>query len=103
MDRQIVYAGAIPLDTDLLSVERNALVALGFLIQATLGAGPVFDGLACTPVAGQLSVTVGPGSGAAVLPLDPNGFGSLPAGGTSIVALGCNLQPVELTLGAPST
>ena len=102
MDRQIVYAGAIPLDTDILSIERNVLVALGFLAQATLGTGPVFDGLPCTPVAGQLAVSVGPGSGAAVLPLDPNGFGSIPAGVSSIVALGCNLQPVELTLGAPS-
>jgi hypothetical protein len=102
MDRQIVYAGAIPLDTDLLSAERNALVALGFLARATIGTGPVFDGLACTPVTGQLAVSVGPGSGAAILPLDPNGFGSLPAGNASLVAVGCNLQPVELILGAPS-
>jgi hypothetical protein len=103
MDRQIVYAGAIPLDTDMLSVERNVLVAIGFLAQATFGTGPVFDGLACTPIAGQLAVSVGPGSGVSILPLDPNGFGSLGPANASIAALGCNLQPVELTLGAPTT
>ncbi len=63
MDRQIVYPGSIPLDTDLLSLQRNAMVALGYLAQATLGSSTVVDGLACSPTApASLTVSVGPGS-----------------------------------------
>jgi hypothetical protein len=39
MDRQIVYPGAIPLDTDFLSTNRNTLVAISALTRATLGTG----------------------------------------------------------------
>ena len=34
MDRTIVYPGSIPLDTDILSGNRNALIAIGYLAQA---------------------------------------------------------------------
>ena len=37
MDRNIVYPGSIPLDTDLLTVNRNAMIGIGFLAQAVLG------------------------------------------------------------------
>ena len=40
MDRNIVYPSSIPLDTDLLSINRNMMIGLGFLAQAVLGAGP---------------------------------------------------------------
>ena len=33
MDRNIVYPGSIPLDTDLLTVNRNTMIALGYLAQ----------------------------------------------------------------------
>ncbi len=33
MDRNIVYPGAIPLDTDLLSVNRNAMIALVYRLR----------------------------------------------------------------------
>ncbi len=45
MDRNIVYPSAIPLDTDLLSVNKNAMIGLGFLAQAVLGTSTVVDGL----------------------------------------------------------
>ena len=45
MDRNIVYPGSIPLDTDLLATNRNAMVALGALMRAVLGPAPVIDGL----------------------------------------------------------
>ena len=44
MDRNLVYPGSIPLDTDLLSINRNAMIALGYLAQAVLGAGPTWMG-----------------------------------------------------------
>ncbi len=63
MDRQIVYPGSIPLDTDILSIQRNAMVALGYLAQATLGTTTVVDGLFCSPTApASLTVSLGPGS-----------------------------------------
>jgi len=63
MDRNIVYPASIPLDTDLLSTNRNMMLALGFLTQAALGTTTVVDGLACTPTApASLTVNVGPGS-----------------------------------------
>lgn len=102
MDRQFVYPGSIPLDTDFLQAQRNALVGVGFLAQAMLGAGPVFDGLACTPMTGQLGVTVGSGVGFSVLPVDANAYGSLPAVATPLLAVAYNLTPTDLTLSAPS-
>jgi hypothetical protein len=105
MDRQIVFPGSIPLDTDLLNVQRNTMAALGYLAQATLGAGPVVDGLACTPTApASMTVTVGQGSLAVLATLDAVGFGSLPADNSSpLVKMGINLAPVPFTLTAPTT
>ena len=63
MDRIMVYPGAIPLDTDMLATNRNAMVALGALAQMVVGSAPVVDGLACTPTSpASLSVVVQPGS-----------------------------------------
>ena len=61
MDRNIVYPGAIPLDTDLLSPNLNAMIGLGFLAQAVLGTSTVVDGLACQPTTpASMSVTITP-------------------------------------------
>ena len=50
MDRQIVYVGAVPLDTDQLQQSRNTMIALGYLAKMTIGDGTAYvDGLACTP------------------------------------------------------
>ena len=43
MDRQIVYPSAIPQDLDLLSTNKNAMVALGYLIEAILGNSTLAD------------------------------------------------------------
>ena len=37
MDRTLVYPGSIPLDTDILAVNRNAMIAIGCLARAVLG------------------------------------------------------------------
>ena len=104
MDRQIVYPGSIPLDTDLLSLQRNAMVALGYLAQATIGSNPVVDGLACQPTApASLTVTVGPGSIAALGVLDQAPFGSLAADSTDpLVKMGINTTATTFTLTAPT-
>jgi hypothetical protein len=105
MDRNIVYPGSIPLDTDLLNVNRNAMIALGYLAQAMLGTGTVVDGLICSPtVPASLTVTIGPGSIASSQYVDVNAYGSLPADTTDpLVKIGINLTPTSFTLTPPGT
>lgn len=105
MDRNIVYAGSIPLDTDLLSLNRNVMVAIGALLSATLGPASVTDGLVVTPTSPpSLAILVQPGSMTAFVPVDPAPYGTLGAdAGDFIVKMGINHQPTQLTLTPPST
>ena len=105
MDRTIVYPGAIPLDTDILNLNRNVMVAIGALNAAVLGGGMVADGLACTPsVPASLTVTVAPGSITQLGPVDANSYGSLPQDtAQQTVRMGINLDPVTFTLAAPAS
>lgn len=105
MDRQIVYPGSIPLDTDLLHIQRHAMVAIGALAQSILGTGPVADGLACNPTApASMQVVVGPGSLAGLSALDSQAFGTLPAEPTiPLLKVGINVTPTIFTLTAPGT
>ena len=103
MDRQIVYPGSIPLDTDLLNIQRNVMVAMGYLAQATLGSTSIADGLACTPTApASLSVVIGPGSITQFGVVDSEAFGSLPALSDPLLRIGVSLNPVTFTLTPPS-
>ena len=100
MDRQIVYPGSIPLDTDLLHIQRHVLQALGTLARCVLGAGPVADGLGCVPGAG-LSVIIMPGSLTGVGAVDTVPFGSLPPDGTPLLRTGANTGATTLATPAP--
>jgi hypothetical protein len=102
MDRTIVYPGSIPLDTDVLSTNRNVMIALGALAAATLGNGPVVDGLSVQPGTG-LSVTVSPGSVINYGPVDQGAYGSLAADvSDGLVKMGINIAAVTLPLSAPA-
>jgi hypothetical protein len=105
MDRNIVYPGSIPLDTDMLSVNRNVMIALGFLAQAVLGGSTVVDGLGCSSTApASMSVTVGPGSITQMLVVDALSYGSLSADSSdSLVKMGINVGVTTFTLVAPTT
>ena len=103
MDRQIVYPGAIPLDTDLLNVQRAAMKAIGFLAQATIGSTTVVDGLAVTPtVPASLTVNVGPGSISAVSMVDDSSFGSLAPDASPLNKMGINEAATSFVLAPPS-
>ncbi len=104
MDRQIVYPGSIPLDTDILSLERSTLVALGYLAQATLGTSIVADGLACTPtLPASMAVAIGPGSITQYGVVDTLAFGSLPADTADpLLRMGINLTSSSFSLTAPT-
>jgi len=105
MDRNLVYPGSIPLDSDLLSLNRNVMVAIGYLAQAVLGGSAVVDGLACSPTTPpSMTVTVGPGSISQVSVVDTLSFGSLPADPSDpLVKMGVNLASTSFTLTAPTT
>jgi hypothetical protein len=105
MDRNIVYPGSIPLDSDLLAVNRNALIGLGALARAVLGTSTVADGLACSPTSpASMTISVAPGSIAQLSVVDTLAYGSLPADPTTpLVKLGINLSPTPFSLTAPSS
>ena len=105
MDRQIVYPGSIPLDTDLLSIQRNLMVALGYLAQVTLGTTPIVDGLACLPTnPASLTVSISSGSITLLGVIDGSPFGSLPADTVDpLVKMGVTATSTPFTLTAPLT
>jgi hypothetical protein len=105
MDRNIVYPGSIPLDTDLLSVNRNTMIGLGFLARAILGANTVADGLRCQPTSpASMNVVVGPGSLTQMGPIDLLAYGSIAADAADqIVKMGINISPTTFSLTAPSS
>jgi hypothetical protein len=104
MDRIIVYPGAIPLDTDLLSTNRNTMLALHALIAATLGSTAAVDGLAVTPtLPASMSIVVSQGSITQYGPVDANAYGSLATDTLDqIVKMGVMVTPQVLSLAAPS-
>jgi hypothetical protein len=105
MDRNIVYPGSIPLDTDLLSINRSAMVGLGYLAQAVLGQSTIADGLVCSPTSpASLGVTVGPGSLIQLTTLDSLSYGSLAADTTDpLVKMGINISSTGFSLVTPTT
>ncbi len=105
MDRNIVYPGSIPLDTDLLSINRNTMIGLGFLAQAILGTNTITDGLVCSPTnPASLAVTVGPGSITQIAPVDNLAYGSMPANTTDLVVkMGINTESTTFVLTAPAS
>ena len=104
MDRNIVYPGSIPLDTDLLSTNRNAMVALGYLAQTVLGQNIIADGLACSPTSpASLGMTVGPGCLTQLTVVDTQSYGSLPADTADLlVKMGINISSTSFTLVPPT-
>jgi hypothetical protein len=105
MDRIIVYPGSIPQDTDLLSTNRNVMLALHALIAATLGTATAVDGLQITPTApASMNIIVTPGSITQYGPVDATGYGSLGADTLDqIVRQAAQVQPVTMSVTAPTT
>jgi hypothetical protein len=103
MDRTIVYPGANPLDTDILSINRNTMIALGFLLRATLGTGIAIDGLVCTAtLPASMSVQVGPGSLTQLCVVDTMPYGSLTADSVDpLMKMGINLTTQTFELQPP--
>ena len=103
MDRQIVYPGAIALDTDQLLQARSTMVGLGYLAKMVIGDnGAYADGLSCTPGQG-MSVSIGPGSLTSPSVVDAAFVGALPPDGDPLVKTGINTTAVALALSGSGT
>ncbi|HQU00944.1 MAG TPA: hypothetical protein PLI12_00675, partial [Acetobacteraceae bacterium] len=106
MDRGIVYPGSIPLDTDILSPQRDAMIALGWLLQATMGTNTGVVGLACNPTSpASMVVNVGQGAIWSASEIDANAYGSLATDTSPLMKLGILPESAgtNFTLTAPST
>lgn len=105
MDRQIIFPGQIPLETDLLSTNKNALLALGFLAQDVLGLNTLASGLGCAPTSpAGMSVQIAPGRLYSLQNVDDTAYSSLAADLVhTVLKQGIMLDADTLALTAPST
>lgn len=101
MDRQMVYPGSIPLDTDLLNIQRHVMKSLGTLARAIIGDGGLVTGMGCAAGSANYSVTVGPGSCSMIMPTDAVQYGSLTADLTPLMQTGMLVDAVTLQLTPP--
>jgi len=80
MDRQIVYPGAVPLETDLLNTNKFAMIGLAKLASAVLGSDTCLAGLNCTPVSPvSLQVHVGAGEIYCLKHIEETAYSTLPS------------------------
>lgn len=105
MDRQIVYPGAIPLETDLLNTNKNAMIGLSKLAAGILGVRTFLNGLAVTPTGpASLQVYVAPGEIYSLQNLDGTAYSSIAADTThAILKQGLSLDQLTLSCPAPVT
>jgi hypothetical protein len=104
LDRQIIYPGQIPLDTDQLLQSRNTFVGIGHVNDMLYGPGTTsVGGFSCTPGLG-LSVVVAPGSVLGSGSIDDTAYGSLPAVTSQITRQYIMRDPTTLAVpGAGAT
>lgn len=107
MDRVLIYPGQVPLETDLLRTNRNAMIALGRLAQDVLGTATTVAGLACAPTSpASMSVNIGAGALYSVQNVDNSAYSSIAADTTDqIMKQGIVLASdnISLTMAAPLT
>ncbi len=105
MDRATVYAGAIPLETDILKTNQFAMAGLGRLAGAVLGTtGASVSGLACkAPSAPALSVNVASGEIYSVQPFEASAYSTLPADSAHNVTKQGHTDAISFPTPAPTT
>jgi hypothetical protein len=100
MDRQIVYPGAVPLDTDLLHTNKYAMIGLAKLSAALMGASTYLRGLECTPTTPtSMTVNVAKGEIYSLQNVDGTAYSSLEADtSNTILKQGLLLSSTSFTL-----
>ncbi|MGA3803675.1 hypothetical protein ACI2VC_06690 [Ralstonia nicotianae] len=105
MDRVTVYAGQIPLETDLLRTNKFAMMGLAKLAAAMFGTTTVVNGLVCVPTSpAGLTVNINPGEIYSLANVDSTAYSSVAADTThQILKQGVLLDAVNLSCPAPGT
>lgn len=104
MDRPILYAGALPLETDGLALARDAMTAIGKALQATLGTSTVLDGFTCIPTAPEsMNVQITAGAICELGVVDTTAYSSLATDSMPLVKMGYSRETDAMTITAPST
>lgn len=105
MDRQVIYPGQVPLETDLLKTNQNVMVGLAKVCEALFGTAGVAVGFGTTQtVVPSLAVLVAPGEVYMQQNLESSAISSLPQDlAHSIVKQGIALDAQTLALTAPGT
>jgi hypothetical protein len=105
LNRQKVYPGQIPLETDILNTNKNTMIGLAKLAAAVLGTTSFANGLACTPnIPADLTVLVAPGEVYSLQNIDDTDYSSLAADTAhQILKQGVLLDQVQLSCPAPGT
>jgi hypothetical protein len=104
MKRQTVYAGQVPLETDLLLTNKNVFTAIGHVLQDMLGVSTLFSGLACVPTApAGMTVNVNPGRAYSLQAIDTGAWSSLSADAHQIMKQGILLDAQNFSCPAPGT
>jgi hypothetical protein len=104
IDRVIIYPGQVPLETDVLSTNKNAMFALGQFAQDVFGTSTIFSGLACVPnTPAAMNVIVQPGAVYAQAALDATAYSSLAADSTVTMKQGILKAAQTFATPAPVT
>lgn len=104
MRRVQVFAGALPLETDILNTNKGSFIAIGHVLQDMLGTGTLFSGLGCVPTGpAGMTVNVNPGRAYSLQATDTGAYSSLSADATPLVKQGILLSAVNFACPAPTT
>ncbi|WP_145554526.1 glycine-rich domain-containing protein [Yersinia canariae] len=105
MDRQIVYPGAIPLETDLLNTNKYAMIGIAKLASTVMGVNTYLRGLSCTASSpASMIINIARGEIYSLQNIDNTAYSSLPADTVNtILKQGVILTTTPFTLTAPTT
>jgi hypothetical protein len=104
MHRQIVYPGQIPLETDILSTNKDAYQALAKLAQALFGNNTVVNGLSAGATSpASLAVLVQPGEIYSLQTMDTSAYSTLGTDASQVLKQGIITTTTTLSTPAPGT
>ena len=101
----MVYQGQIPLETDVLSTNKNVMIAIGKLASSVLGINTLVNGLNATPTSpASMTVQISPGEIYCLQNIDDNTYGSLGSDiSHQIIKQGILLDYSSFSFSAPTS
>jgi len=105
LDRSIIYSGQVPQTTDLLTTNKQTMIALAKLCSDLFGTATLISGLSCAPTSpASMSVNVNPGQIYQLANVDGTAYSAIPLDTThSILKQGILLDAQSFALTAPGT